>query len=807
MKKFATAPLLLLLILSPLCLAQAASNLTLWYDQPAKDWNEALAVGNGRLGAMVYGRAGDELIQLNEQTLWTGGPVNHDPNPHAYNYLKPVRDALFADDPAGAVGLLKKMQGPDTQVYQPLGDLKLHQTLTGAVTNYRRQLDIGAAVATTRFDVDGVHYEREMFVSAPDQVIVLKLSASRAALNIDLSTAHELAFAATVEGGRELVQSGKARVGKPLQVDAKGIGYQDADHCQGMRYQWRTKIIANDGEVVAGAGSLSVRNASNVVLAISAATSFNGIDKCPDKNGKDEAVLARNTLAAVGTASYDQLRARHVADYQRYFNRVTLALDNASVPDAPIDERIKRYKAGAADPNLEALHFQFGRYLLISSSRPGGFPANLQGIWSASIHPAWSSNYTTNINLQMNYWPAEMTNLTEMVSPLIEHIGRMAGNGAYTAKNYYHMRGWAVHHNSDLWAQTNPVGNGSGDPKWANWALGSPWLAQHLYEHYRFTGDRTYLRNVAYPLMKGAAEFCVDWLVEKDGQLVTAPSTSPENVYLHPKGFKADVTVASAMDMEIIRDLFTNVIEAQRVLGIDSAFGRLLEKKRALLVPLKVGKKGNLVEWNGDWEDEDPQHRHVSHLFGLHPGREISPLLDPVYANAARTTLQVRGDGGTGWSKAWKVNFWARLLDGDHAYKMYQELLKNSTMNNLFDTHPPFQIDGNFGGTSGIGEMLLQSHLKEVQLLPALPSAWPSGKVSGLIARGAFEVAMDWKEGKLSSATLTSRAGNPVVLRTTEKIRVNGAKAKVTIQVADGKTYYLTAFKTKQGQRYDVQPN
>ncbi len=806
MRKIAiTLAVALSFILPPLCHAQTGAALTLWYDKPAKDWNEALAIGNGRLGAMVYGRAADEIIQLNEQTLWTGGPVNHNPNPDALKYLQPVRTALFNDDAAGAVDLLKKMQGPDTQIYQPLGDLLIRQKLDGEVSNYRRQLDIGSAVALTRFDVKGVHYEREVFVSAPDQVIMLRLTASQAgALNFDLANQHELAFTPTVEGGRELVQSGQARIDNDAKGDFKHIEYIDPSGCQGMRYQWRTRIIANDGAVVPGTGRLGIRGATRVVLAVSAATSFNGIDKCPGKHGKDEAAEARKYLAALGASSYDQLKARHVADYRRYFDRVAIELTTKDVPDLPIDERLKRYKSGAADPNLEALYFQFGRYLLISSSRPGGFPANLQGVWNASIRPAWRSNYTTNINLQMNYWPAEMTNLTEMTDPLIAHIGRMAANGTHTAKNYYNMRGWAVHHNSDLWAQTSPVGEGTGDPKWANWSLGSPWLAQHLYEHYRFTGDKAYLRKVAYPLMKSAAAFSLDWLVEKDGKLVTAPSTSPENTYLHPKGFKAAVTIASAMDMEIIWDLFTNVIDAAKVLGVDQAFARELENKRALLVPLQVGRKGNLVEWNGDWEDEDPQHRHVSHLFGLHPGRQISPLLEPKFADAARKTLEVRGDDGTGWSKAWKVNFWARLLDGDHAYKVYQELLKNSTMNNLFDTHPPFQIDGNFGGTSGVGEMLLQSHLSDVHLLPALPAAWPAGKVSGMVARGAFVVSMEWNEGRLRGATLTSRAGDPVVLRSTEKLAVTGAKASVTTQQIAGKTFYLTSFATRKGQTYSL---
>jgi alpha-L-fucosidase 2 len=796
--------LLFLLLIAQSSFAQQKT-LVLWYSQPAKDWNEALPIGNGRLGAMIFGRAGDELIQLNEQTLWTGGPVNPNPNPDAPKYLQPVRNALFKDSIGQAIKLLRKMQGPNTEMYQPLGDIILKQQLNGEVSNYYRDLNISNATATTRFTVNGVEYTREMFSSAPDQVIIIRLKASQPkALSFSVGVNHELKFSRMITSDNELVLKGKARITNDERRNPKPFIYEDSLHQDGMRFQFRIKAVTKDGVVSHTDSILTISNATEVLLYVSAATSYNGFDKYPDKDGKDEEKIAKQFLQTSLKKDYKQLLDAHVKDYQKYFNRVVLSLTDKSADDQPTDKRLTDYRTTGNDRGLEELYFQFGRYLLISSSRPGGIPANLQGIWNKEIRPSWRSNYTTNINVEMNYWPAEMCNLSEMTEPLIQQIKRWAVNGKATAKNYYNMRGWAVHHNSDMWAQTNPVGEGGGDPKWANWALGSPWLSQHLYEHYRFTSDKKYLKETAYPLMKSAAEFCLDWLVEKDGVLITAPSTSPENVYVLPNGTKGSVTIASAMDMEIIWDLFTNIIEADSILNIDKDFAALLKAKRAKLSPLKIGKAGNLIEWYGDWKDEDPQHRHVSHLFALHPGREISPLLDPKFADACRKTLEVRGDGGTGWSKAWKINFWARLLDGDHAYKMYQQLLDSSTMKNLFDSHPPFQIDGNFGATSGIAEMLLQSHLNEIQLLPALPSKWKDGHVRGLIARGAFEVEMFWKDGKLTKAFITSKAGNICKLRTNQNSAVKDIKTTNTTAQLNNQTQYITSFATVAGKTYEV---
>jgi alpha-L-fucosidase 2 len=742
--------------------APAGDNpLVLWYENPAAKWVEALPVGNGHLGAMVFGGVTQERLQINEGTLWAGGP--YDPvNPQAKEALPEVRQLVKDGKYREAAALIsaKVMAKPLAQMpYQTVGDLLLTFAGSTNVDNYRRELDLESATATVSYTMEGVRYVREVFASGPDKVIVLRIKADKRG-KISFAAGMRTPMKATVEvdGKDTLVMRGKGG-------DSGGIKGQ-------LKYEARIRVIANGGKVSAESDKISVADANEAVLLVCAATSYRKFD---DVSGDPESIV-RQRLAVAARKSYAGLHAAHVADYRALFGRVTIDLGTSGAAKLPTGVRIQRYDEGK-DPQLAALYYQFGRYLLISSSRPGGQPANLQGIWNESLNPPWQSKYTININTEMNYWPAESGNLAECVEPLLGMVEDLTVTGAGTAREMYGARGWVVHHNTDLWRASAPIDG----PNWGMWPSGGAWLCLHLWDNYEFSGDQAKLKRI-YPALKGAAEFFLDTLQEepKHRWLVTNPSISPENG--HP--FGAAVCAGPTMDMQILRDLFANTIKAAELLGVDEGLRKQLAAARARLAPNQIGSSGQLEEWLEDWDMRAPEihHRHVSHLYGLYPGRDIHRRDNPNLAAAVKKSLEIRGDKATGWATAWRICLWTHLGDGEHAYDILKFLLSpERTYPNMFDAHPPFQIDGNFGGAAGIADMLMQSRSGEIELLPALPRAWPSGAVKGLRARGGYEVDVSWRDGKLVEARVRSVNGGST------QIRYGSATREA--KLSKGKTY------------------
>ena len=746
--------------------SQAASlPYKLWYNQPARAFEESLPIGNGKLGALIYGGADKDSLYLNDITLWTGTPVNPNEGGDAYKWIPKIREALFKEDYKTADSLQHYVQGHNSEYYQPLGLLQIKDANSGKASQYYRELSLDNSIAQVSYLRNGVKYTKEYFASHPDKLIAIKLGASQKnAINCEISLTSLIPHKV-----------------KASQQQLTMTGHVTGNEENSIHYCTILQVKHTNGKVWATDSTLHLQNVSEAIVYLVNETSYNGFDKHPVKEGAPYIEKVTDDAWHLANFTYEEFKQRHITDYKSLFGRVNFKLDKAQCDTkrTTAEQLLAYTDQQERNPYLEMLYFHYGRYLLISSSRTPGVPANLQGLWAPALYSPWRGNYTTNINLEENYWPAEVANLSELVAPVDGLIKGLASTGKHNAQHFYGInKGWCAGHNTDAWAMSNPVGTGNESPQWSNWALGGAWLVQTLWDHYDYTRDTDYLRDTAYPLMKGAADFLLEWLIpdpHNPAQLITAPCTSPEADYINDKGYQGSTFYGGTADLAIIRELFKNTIKGAQALGIDTEYQQQLQSALERLRPYHIGKRGNLMEWYYDWDDQDWHHRHQSHLLGLYPFHQISVAKTPELAAASTKTLEIKGDNSTGWSTGWRINLWARLHRADKAYQILRKLLtyvspdsfndkthrSGGTYPNLFDAHPPFQIDGNFGGTAGICEMLMQSDGETMYLLPALPEAWKNGEITGIKARGNYEVSLRWKNGKVNKATITCQnAGN-----------------------------------------------